>query len=300
MSRKRRMFEIDPPPEVETNFPAAKSGGPRVNYEMKSTTGRRGPMATAIGETGGALRLRKSMEADIRAENDALAHEFVRLKKAGPIVDLVPLDLIDSYKLTRDRSVSGNMDLADLKASLRDVGVVEPDSGGAIDWRAFRADRGNASAIGLPGASGGDRRRPVGYPCGASGSGRGRDSALSPMVDENMVRKDISFAEMATPALAYADDHVGGCADVDEAVNRLYASASPQKRTYIRRFAVLLRRIGKSLSHPEAIPRVLGLRLTDLVEGDVTFMRDLSDRLRAEPARDTEGELAILRAAVDG
>lgn len=301
MSRKRRMFDIDLPTEAETDFPTGKSDTPPGEYETKSMTGRRGPMATAIGETGDALRYRKTMEADIRAENDALAHEFVRLKKAGLIVDLVPLDLIDSRKLTRDRSASGDVDLADLKASLRDVGLsnpirVEPSTGGRFEL--IEGMRRLSAYRELLVETGDDRWAAI--PAGLLAAGEGEAALYRRMVDENMVRKDISFAEMATLALAYADDHVDGCADVDEAVNRLYASAAPQKRTYIRRFAVLLRRIGKSLSHPAAIPRALGLRLADLVEGDVTFMRDLGERLRAEPERDAEGEVAILRAVVDG
>lgn len=301
MSRKRRMFDIELPYEALGDFPAGKSDGLTETHEAKIATGqRRGPMATAIGETGDALRHRKALEADIRAENDALAHEFVRLKKSGLVVDLVPLDLIDASKLTRDRSQSADLDLADLKASLRDIGLsnpirVEPSKGGRFEL--VEGMRRLSAYRELLAETQDDRWARI--PAGLLVAGGDEAALYRRMVDENMVRKDISFAEMAQLALAYADSHVGGCADVDEAVNRLYASAAPQKRTYIRRFAMLLRRTGGALSHPAAIPRALGLRLADLTEGDPDFMRNLTEKLRLEPDRNAEKELAILRDAVD-
>ena len=81
MTKKRRMFDIDLPedevPEVEVRTPGESA--------------RRGPMATAIGENAESLRQRQVAEAEIRAENDALAHEFVRLKKLGLVVDMIPV-----------------------------------------------------------------------------------------------------------------------------------------------------------------------------------------------------------------
>lgn len=301
MSRKRRMFDIDLPTDAAPRAPGATRDLPD-GYETKSMVPpRRGPMATAIGETGDALRYRRAVEADIRAENDALAHEFVRLKKAGLIVDLIDIDLIDARKLTRDRSRAGDLDLGDLKASLRDIGLsnpirVEPGQGGRYElvqgmrrltaYRELLAETGDA--------------RWAAIPAGLLAAGEGEASLYRRMVDENLVRKGISFAEMAALAIAYADDHVEGCADTDEAVNRLYASTAPQKRTYIRKFAMLLRRIGKVIAHPEAIPRALGLRLAEMVEGDMAAMAALSERLRAAPNRDVEGELAILRDFAEG
>ena len=295
MSRKRRMFDVEVPTDAEITMPPATRDLPD-EYETKSMIPRRGPMATAIGETGDALRYRRSVEADIRAENDALAHEFVRLKKAGLIVDLIDIDRIDARKLTRDRSRTGDLELEDLKASLREVGLsnpirVEPGQGGRYElvqgMRRLTAYRELLAETGDPKWSA--------IPAGLLAAGEGEATLYRRMVDENLIRKDVSFAEMAALAIAYADDHVDGCADTDEAVNRLYASAAPQKRTYIRKFALLLRRMGKVLDHPAAIPRALGLRLAEMIEEDHAAMATLSDRLRAAPSRGAEAELAILR-----
>ena len=67
MTKKRRMFDVELPEE-----PAP------AESLASSPSARRGPMATAIGETADTLRQRAAVESAIRQENDALAHEFVR------------------------------------------------------------------------------------------------------------------------------------------------------------------------------------------------------------------------------
>ena len=115
MTKKRRMFDIDLP---DDDVPAP---------ETKSLGGlRRGPMATAIGENADSLRQRAEQENAIRAENDALAHEFVRLKKLGLVTDLIALDAIHSAKLVRDRSARLDPELEELKASIKAIGLSNP------------------------------------------------------------------------------------------------------------------------------------------------------------------------------
>ncbi len=292
MSRKRRVFDIDLPESEAT----PKTDLPE-EYETKSAqpARRRGPMATAIGETGEALRRRKAIEAEIRAENDALAEEFVRLKGEGLVTDRIPVDAIDAKKLIRDRSASGDLELGELKASLQDIGLsnpirVELREDGRYElieglrrltaYRELLAETGEA--------------RWGKIPAGLLAAGQGEAALYRRMVDENLVRKDVSFAEMAALAMAYADAKVEGCETLDEAVNRLYASVSPQKRSYIRRFGSLLRRLGKRLEHPAAIPRAVGLELADRLEGEPTSITDLTARLE-NPGRSAEEEVAVLR-----
>jgi ParB family chromosome partitioning protein len=303
MSRKRRVFDIDLPeeeadraPRPEPDFPAGKSDIPDEIEAKSAVARRRGPMATAIGETGEALRRRREVEAQIRAENDALASEFVRLKKEGLVTDLVPVDEVHVSRLTRDRAAGKDLDLDDLKASLLEVGLsnpirVAPDGKGGYElveglrrlsaYRALLAETGD--------------ERWARIPAGLLAEGEGDAALYRRMVDENLVRKDVSFAEMAKLAIAYADDAVDGCADVDQAVNRLYASTTPQKRSYIRRFVLLMRRLATVLEHPQAMPRALGLRLADLLEADPEAQVRLTRALAAAPERDPETELAILR-----
>ncbi|PZQ96080.1 MAG: replication protein [Cereibacter sphaeroides] len=294
MSKKRRMFDIDLPEADVAPLPP--------DLETKSMDApRRGPMATAIGENADALRRRATIEADIRAENDALAHEFVRLKKLGLIVDMIPVDAVRIAKLVRDRSRTANLDLTDLKASILAVGLsnpirVEPDGKGGYElvqglrrlsaWRELRAETGDGSFDMIP--------------AGLMATGETIETLYRRMVDENLIRKDVSFAEMANLARAYADDAVDDCADLDEAVNRLYASASPQKRSYIRRFAFLMRVLEKQLEHPAAIPRALGLQLADRIEADPAASAVIARMLTQAGKRSAEEEVDVLRRFVAG
>ena len=98
---KRRGFDIDFPGNAEGVYTGAKRK--ETPEPAARPEGRRGPMAAAISENADALRQRAEAERAIREENDRLAHEHVRLKRAGLITDLIPLDAIRIEKLTRDR-----------------------------------------------------------------------------------------------------------------------------------------------------------------------------------------------------
>lgn len=303
MSKKRRMFDLELP-EEET-FPAGKTEGaepiPDEGISLRGARpgagGRRGPMAAAVQENADALRARAAQEAAIRAENDELARELVRLKKLGLIVDLVPIEAIDLGKLIRDRARGPDLELAELKASIRDVGLsnpirVEPSGNGRYELvqglRRLSAFRELFAETG--------EERFARIPAGLMGAGATLDELYRRMVDENLVRKDVSFAEMAELARAYAADPLTDCQDVDKAVAVLFQSAGYQKRSYIRAFAVLLERVGAYLKHPHEIPRNLGLDLRRRLDGDEArvvegIRRDLQDW----KDRGAQDELEVLR-----
>lgn len=272
MTRRRR-FDIDLPEDAPEEEAAAPSPAPA----------RRGPMATAVGETARSLRDRHAVEDSVRAENDALAHELVRLRGLGLVVSEVPLDAVDTARLVRDRGPGEDADLGELKASICDIGLSNPiqvEQAGAGRFelvqgfrrlRAFRelhAEGQGADTI----------------PAVVMATGETLERSYRRMVDENLVRSDISFAEMGALATAYAADPATECASADDAVAVLFKSAGYQKRTYIRGFARLMDLIGDALSHPRAVSRNLGLAVLK--------------RLETEPgARD--GLVAALRAAAD-
>ena len=74
------------------------------------------------------------------------------------------------------------------------------------------------------------------------------------MVDENLVRKDISFAEMAMLALDYAADPGTAVNDPEKAVAVLFKSAGYQKRSYIRTFMAGGRTPGRGPALPAGHP----------------------------------------------
>jgi ParB family chromosome partitioning protein len=120
------------------------------------------------------------------------------------------------------------------------------------------------------------------------------------MVDENMERKDISFGEMANLVRRYAEDLTNDCNSVSNAVAVHYKSANYTKRGYIRAFAELLARLEKVLEFPYDIPRNVGVELERLLESNPALQAKVVAALRAEPDRDAEREVAILREFTDG
>ena len=288
MSRKRRMFDIDiPEDDAETGFPAGKV----------QPDGRRGPMAAAISETAESTRDRAVIEAQIRAETDALAQEHVRLKRAGLITDLIPLDMIDTTKLIRDRKPVADFDMAELVASIRDIGLsnpirLEPSEGGRYEliqgWRRLSAYRqlleetGDAEAWGR-------------IPAGIAARGDQLEALYRRMVDENLVRKDISFAEMAQLAVHYAMDPLTAENDAEKAVAILFRSAGYQKRSYIRNFIPLVERLGEVLMYPQEIPRALGLSLSQRLEEVPGLVTAIRTELKDWDTRSITDELAVLR-----
>lgn len=290
MSRKKRMFDIEMPDDT----PA-----PEVPAETGGALRRRGPMASAIAENAGALSQRAEAEARIRAENDALAHEYVGLKRAGLISRMVPLDDIVTEALVRDRAPGPDDDLPELIASIREVGLsnpirVEERDDGRYEliqgWRRLSAYRA------LRDSEEGDSWDAI--PAGILPRGEGIAGLYRRMVDENLVRKNLSFAEMAAVAQAYADDPDTTPTHVDDAVSELFRSAAYNKRSYIRAFARLLGLIGPLLHFPNEMPRNLGLSVLKQIETDETAVDRLRERLAGMSARTASEEMEVLRSLV--
>lgn len=211
-------------------------------------------------------------------------------------IQMIALESIVVSKLQRDRAGRLDPELGDLKASILQVGLsnpirVEPNAAGKFElvqgwrrlaaYRALLADTGCARFATIPVLLMQDCV-PI-------------EALYRRMVDENMVRKDISWAEMALLALRYIDEPRTQCRDLDLAVNLLFASATPQKRSYIRRFADLMQRLEKVLEHPEAIPRALGMDLSLSLQSQPGRITPLLKALKDRPRRDQATELEILR-----
>ncbi len=308
MVKKRNVFDINFDPEAEDENDQRFPAGNQPDLETKSFNvqghplqntqpARRGPMAAAISETASANAERSQVEAEIRAENDALAKEHVRLKKLGLITDLLPTAKIKMNKLTRDRFAKLDPELGELKASIMAVGLSNPirveqcEDGYELiqGFRRLNAFRELAVETNDP--------RYLKIPAALVPRGEPVIDLYRKMVDENLVRKDISFGEMAQLALSYATE-VG--IEADDAVGQLYASALKQKRRYIRQFAIMLEATNGAVQHAESIPRALGLELYKLLSGDSERAGELVAALADEPQRDAVAEMQILRAFVAG
>jgi ParB family chromosome partitioning protein len=218
-----------------------------------------------------------------------------------PTLALLPLEAVGQGLLIRDRSARVDPEIGDLVASIRATGLANPirvaeDGAGGFQlvqgWRRLAAFRALHAETGDPAFAR--------IPAHVMQAGETVAGLYRRMVDENLVRKDISFAEMARLARAYAAEGVEGCDSIETAVSLLYASATPQRRHAIRRFALLLGRLDKHLDHPEAIPRDLGLAVAQRLDDDPAAIRRLVLELGAQRGRGAAAELAALRAFAIG
>lgn len=286
MSRKRRVFDIEMPSTLSV------TEGKVPDHALQK---RRGPMAAAISENADALRDRQTTEEAIREENDKLAHELVRLRAEGLITERIALDDVATQKLTRDRKPGPDPDLQELKESIRDIGLSNPirvERRADGSYELIQGMRRLLSYKALLQETGEDRFRHI--PAAISESA-GLEDSYRQMVDENLVRKNISFAEMGLLARAYSQDPANDCPDVDKAVAQLFKSASYTKRSYIRAFASLTGMLEKVLAHPTAIPRNVGVELKRRIDAEPALVGRVSAALQAEPDRDATREVKILR-----
>ena len=304
MTKKRRVFDIDLPDEAAP-APETKSAldAIPVGKVPAGVTRRRGPMASAISETAESVRDRSAVEADIRAENDALAHEHVRLKRLGLMTDLIALDDVVTEKLVRDRTNKHlDHELADLKKSIAAVGLsnpirVEPRADGKFEL--VQGFRRLSAFRELRDEHPGDEAWQT-IPAAIFAPGETLETLYRRMVDENMIRKDVSFGEMALLVMSYCADPDTPVFDYDTGVSVLYASANAQKRSYIRKFIKVIDMLYKELKFPEEIPRDLGLALARAIEDVPGTVRAIQDALRDWDYRGVVDELDVLRKFASG
>lgn len=288
MTRKRRVFDITPPEDdIADTAPETKSDLPA----------RRGPMASAISENARALQTRTSTTEAIRAENDALAHEYVSHRKAGNIVESIPLENVHTYMLVRDRMPGEDTELESLMTSIRELGLSNPirvmqrpDGTGVELVQGFR----RLSAYKALLAQTGDTQWaaiPALIMAGAADIG----GLYRRMVDENVIRKDLSFAEMAHAAQVYAADPGTDAENLGDAVAALFQSAPYSKRSYIKSFAYLLDQIGDHLQFPAEIPRALGVAVARTLKDRPDTKARIRDDLKDWSMRGIRDELDVLR-----
>ena len=174
------------------------------------------------------------------------------------------LSEISTTDLPRDRldleDVAASDEMEELKASIRERGQKEPievyrDDDGAYQlkkgWRRFTA------LSQLLEETGDERFGEI--IARVESTAEDRLGRYIDMVEENTVREDLTFAEMAQVAITAAQDEAIDEIDPDAMVMRLYGSLHKMKRSYIRSFVFLLSVLGESLQWPKAVPRNLGV-----------------------------------------
>ena len=209
---------------------------------------------------------------DARNYRDAMAD--------GRVLERVPLDDILTGDLPRDRIDLDGVTLADemdeLKASIRAHGQKEPielyERDGALQlkkgWRRLSALRA------LRAETGEDRFATA--LARITGQADDRVRLYVDMVEENILRQDLTFAEMAQVAIEAAVDRETDGVSAEDMVLQLFGALHKMKRSYIRAFVALLQALGDDLPWPKAVPRNLGVDAARALRergGDVGALR---------------------------
>ena len=263
---KTNKFGFDP---IEPPAPKSKS------------TRKPGPMGAAVRETAENLSEATESKLEQRKQNASDAKAYREAEADGLLLRTIPLDEIHTDDLPRDRleleAVATSDEMDELKASIRARGQKEPveiyegDDGRyqlKKGWRRFTALSQLFAETGDPDfgfivARMADRAEV-------------RLARYIDMVEENVVREDLSFAEMAQVALAAAADPKVIETNAEEVVGRLYASLHKMKRSYIRSFVFLMNELGDVIGWPKDISRNLGVEVARALksgQGDVAFLR---------------------------
>lgn len=254
-----------------------------------------GPMGVAVRDVAENLQEATEAKVEQRRRNAEDAKTYRAAVEEGRVLEHLPLGDVATDDLPRDRieleEVAQSPEMEELKASIRERGQKEPievylDADGGYQlkkgWRRLTALR--------------QLHRETGHADFASVVARVDTGAADrvahyiDMVEENVVRQDLTFAEMAHVAMQAADD--AGVDEVDpaEMVTRLYSALHKTKRSYIKNFVFLLTTLGDSLKWPKAVSRNLGVDVARALR-NVDQAEALKEKLEACQTEEQQGDV---------
>lgn len=280
----------------------------RIEQEFRHETRSASPLAQ-----GGATAPIAQIAADVaalsspispqdRARQARLEGDAAKLSKAeaeGLLMADLPLNEIDADVMIRDRTDLDEADLLELRHSIAANGVrlpVEvyelaeqrPDGvryGLISGYRRIVAVR---ALLGLTDARKYLTIRAIVRPRAEA------DEAFVAMVEENEVRAELSQFERGRIASISAQQ--GAFVNVEDAVNRLFATGSKAKRSKVRSFALIFEELGDILSFPEALTEKRGLRLAQTLRAG--FETRLREALAQAVPVDSGAEWACLEEVI--
>lgn len=289
-------------PRIGASLSPPSPGAPEPASVAADADRRRpGPMAVAGRESAEAMTRIVEEQSEQRRRNAEEAAAWRSAQAEGLVLVRLPLVSIGLDDLPRDRmsldAVAQSEAMEELKASIRARGQREPiEVFEGLDGR-FQLKTGWRRLEAL-------RQLNAEFPDSgfdvvlARVEGRRIDRAALyvGMVEENAIREDVSFAEMAHVAIAMARDPETGATTPDEAVTQLYASLHKIKRSTIRRFVELIEAVGSELVEARAVPKHLGGEVARLLQGEPRRVARL--RRELEAANDAASQNAVLVAFV--
>ena len=272
MAKRKRLTPAKAPSGLETKAFGAQSGPPIAQVSGDAAA------AAALSEVTAVLQ---------------------QARDEGRMIQSLPLSAIEGEHLVRDR-LAGDLSEADedwqaLEDSLQSRGQQVPievlDLGagryGLISgWRRLTALRQLAQE------QGGEAPEVLALIRQPETS----SEAYVAMVEENEIRVGLSFFERARIVVQAVDQRVYD--SEKQALQSLFSTARPAKRSKIKSFIPLVRELGDVLRFPTYIPERLGLALSKALSEDAGFAARLNAALAATPPENAEAEAKILNAAL--
>ncbi|MBT9387055.1 ParB N-terminal domain-containing protein [Pseudooceanicola sp. CBS1P-1] len=275
--------------------------GPIEETDLNKRRRDVGPMGAAVRETAHSVNESTESLVEQRRQNAADAKAWRQARGEGLVMVRVPVDRIAMDDLPRDRldleGVAASDEMEELKASIRARGQKEPVEVFATGAGRYQLKKGWRRLTALR-----QLYQETGDPAFGTVVARVTEGEVSridlyiDMVEENVIREDLSFAEMAQVALAAARDQGLAETDAEALVGRIYASLHKMKRSYIRSFVFLLSELGPALRFPKAVSRNLGVEVARSLQADPGRTAVL--RARLTEAGSPEAQTALLTAFV--
>lgn len=265
---------------------SAADGGPRKQ--------RLGPMAAAVRDAGAADKALRASGRVNEIEMLELAVDMKALRAAKLDVRLIPIgEIVEDY-LRRDRQGVDQEGLDELKRSILDEGLGSPIRVDMLDDGRYGLNQGKRRLMAFQQLWAETKEQRFSRIPALVDHASERQSAYRRMVDENLIREDISHAEMAMLAIAYSEE--SGCSD-ENAVGQLYGSVSRQRRAHITTFVRVMRGIGDLIRFPREITRDLGLSIGSKIK-DEAWLEKIRNALSTTSASTPEAERLAIEAVL--
>lgn len=239
----------------------------RLEQEFRRETSPRGPMAPIAQVAAEAAQSAPVENAEIRAEQARIEADAKALRAArerGLVMVELPLSQVVETEMIRDRTVLIESELEELKSSIAlnglrlpiEVQALPEGDDGAPRYGLISGYRRLLAFRGLHALVGGDKYATIKALIRPE---TGSADAFAAMVEENEIRASLSHFERGRIAVLAAQS--GAFTNMQEAVEKLFATASKAKRSKVRSFAQVFEDLGDVLAFPEDLTEKQGLRL---------------------------------------
>ncbi|MDA0990992.1 MAG: ParB N-terminal domain-containing protein [Verrucomicrobia bacterium] len=273
--------------------------GPIAEADLSKTRRREvGPMGVAVREAASSLNDSTESLIEQRRQNAAESKEFRKAQFEGRVLSNVGLADVGVDDLPRDRldldSVSNSVEMEELKASIRERGQKEPIEIYLSENGTYQLKKGwrRLAALRQLFEETGDERFSQ-VIARVAPPGEERIELYIDMVEENVIREDLTFAEMAQVAITAASDSALEDAEADALVGRLYGSLHKMKRSYIRSFVFLLEVLGDALRFPKTVSRNVGVEVARKLKEVPDLAESLKIRLAGVASGDEQSQVLL-------